>query len=923
MTIVEGLTTLHSASRGQLPRIATALCANLKGWLSWKKSLLIFLTLQLTGLVHHAYAQQSLNQNCIVGILNRTVQVNADGTWILPNIPAGFGNVRARATCVENGVTTFGQSALFTIQPNLMNAIPNITLGPTTPIPTSIAISASSTSLTSAGATAQLTVTATYNGSPNQNVTASSTGTQYNVSNPAIATVSANGLVTALTTGTVAIQAVNEGAQGIISIQVVLAGVSHGGIPDSWAIAHGLDPNDPAMPSEDPDKDGLTNLQEFQAGTDPHNPDTDGDGLTDGQEVLIYHTNPLLFSTDGTGIPDGIEVKDGTLGGSLSAKLAGALASLTVSPSNFVLVVNTLEEQATQQLTVTGHLTDGKTTIDLTSTLKGTTYSSSDLTICNFGTPDGNVFAGAPGSCTITVRNGNFSAQATGTVTGFTPTDLAYLSIPGFTNGVAVNGNTVYIAAGSAGLQVVDVTNRTAPTIISALALTGNANGVRLVGNLAYVAMGTGGLQIVDVTNPKAPALVSTLATSGAALTLVVYGNIAYIADSTNLTLVNVANPANPAVLGSLNLSGTVEGVDVDPVRKLAVVAAGGGGLYVVDVSNPSALAVLGSTNTGEPVQVAIQNNIVYVADYTTSTNSVDITTPSNPVVLSHIADPNLGGYLQDILVNGHFALAADVKFFNGIPITDISVPSQLQARAILNFTQRDDNGMGIAADASYVYLVTEHSTLTKFGTSGDSRLYIGQYRPVEDLKGIPPTASITSPTNGTTVVQGSILPIIVNAVDDVAVASVNFLVNSQQVFTSTSYPYQFNYLVPTNATTLTLGATAVDFGGNIGTAKSVSVHAIPDPGTTIIGTVVDKTGAPVAGATVTFGALTTTSSAKGAFTLAGAPTVQGNIVVQATATIAGHLVRGRSAFTPPVLAGTTNVGNIRLSRRPDSHNRL
>src|SRR5438067_8932087 len=89
-------------------------------------------------------AMAQLNQNCTVSVLNRNVPVNPDGTWVLPNVPANFGQVKARATCVQNGFTTFGESAFFTIPANGAVNLPAITLGTSTPIPVSLGIAQAS-----------------------------------------------------------------------------------------------------------------------------------------------------------------------------------------------------------------------------------------------------------------------------------------------------------------------------------------------------------------------------------------------------------------------------------------------------------------------------------------------------------------------------------------------------------------------------------------------------------------------------------------------------------------------------------------------------------------------------------------------------------------------------------------------------------
>lgn len=59
---------------------------------------------------------------------------------------------------------------------------------------------------------------------------------------------------------------------------------------------------------DDDDNDGLTNAMEEQIGSDPNNPDTDGDGLKDGEEVRRYKTSPTVTDTDGDGLNDGDEV---------------------------------------------------------------------------------------------------------------------------------------------------------------------------------------------------------------------------------------------------------------------------------------------------------------------------------------------------------------------------------------------------------------------------------------------------------------------------------------------------------------------------------------------------------------------------------------------------------------------------------------
>ncbi|MEK6776778.1 MAG: MopE-related protein [bacterium] len=76
------------------------------------------------------------------------------------------------------------------------------------------------------------------------------------------------------------------------------------GMSDDWENAYGLDPfsDDTA---QDLDSDGLTNIKEYEIGTKPDSGDSDGDGLSDGDEVNVHGTDPLdNTDTDGDGMVD-------------------------------------------------------------------------------------------------------------------------------------------------------------------------------------------------------------------------------------------------------------------------------------------------------------------------------------------------------------------------------------------------------------------------------------------------------------------------------------------------------------------------------------------------------------------------------------------------------------------------------------------
>ena len=146
------------------------------------------------------------------------------------------------------------------------------------------------------------------------------------------------------TEGTVPASIVLNAGNYVAGLDVTLTGVDDGIADNNVAYTivtapaassdgnyNGIDPYDVAVsntdddndPTDDPDGDGLTNEVETTIGTDVNNPDTDGDGIDDGDEdadgdgltnieEVLLGTDPTNPDTDGDGYSDGEEVANGS-----------------------------------------------------------------------------------------------------------------------------------------------------------------------------------------------------------------------------------------------------------------------------------------------------------------------------------------------------------------------------------------------------------------------------------------------------------------------------------------------------------------------------------------------------------------------------------------------------------------------------------
>jgi hypothetical protein len=754
--------------------------------------------LALTLLALPAAAQ--LNEYCTVSVLNRTAQVDAKGFWQIDNVPANAGPVRARAVCVENGITRIGVSDWFDVPTNGVVFSPDVFFESPAPVPSKLTLTSPRVALSEIGDSVQLSAVVTFPDGTTAAVPGAADGTSYTTSNPRILTVSPGGRVTAVGFGTVIVSATNEGALGLLRMAVSNGPIDSDadGMPDDWESSNGFNPNDPADAAQDADGDGLTNLAEFQNDSDPYNVDTDGDGVRDGLEVQT-----------------GSDPADPT-----SYNLAQALRSIAVSPSPLNILVNSILGQTSRLVKVTGTLIDNNT-IDLTARSRGTNYSIANPAIASPATTDGRIIAGANGSTILTVTNAGFTATVPVSVNTFTPASSGTpLTLPGYGFDIARSGNHLFIATGAAGLRIVDLGSR---TIVGSYPPKASSVDVIVSGNLAYLAENTAGVQIVDVSVPSAPAAAGWVDTPGNATDLAVAGGYVFVADGTNgLVVIDARTPGAANIIATVPSLGDVRSVDVSG-NLAAVYSRTNLNLYLIDVTNPAAPAVQGVVNTGvDGRDVRFFGTNVFVGS-TSSVRVIDVRNPTAPALASSVG---LGSSLDLDVVNG-FLIAGDRNSGNGVAIADVADPfsplgvGRVFATAITT---------AVVADAEFIYRVSAASYVEPTSTTtATSQLFFLEYVRLDDSGVIAPSVRIAEPLSNATVSFGSNVRVIVEAVDDVGVVGVELEVNGVPQRTGSVWPYQFRVPATAIGSTMTFRARAVDSANNAATSAAVSVQVIAD----------------------------------------------------------------------------------------------
>jgi hypothetical protein len=401
-------------------------------------------------------------------------------------------------------------------------------------------------------------------------------------------------------------------------------------------------------------------------------------------------------------------------------------------------------------------------------------------------------------------------------------------------------GQTAYVATGSYGLAIVNASNIQQPVLLGQLRLPGDSVGVAEDPQLQTAAVAsTSALNLVDVSDPTHPALLQSISMPAGAVK--VSQGIAYVAGGNDVTAIDLLTGQ---AVGTESFSGgNVDDLSIDQ-GNLYVLASEGAVSHTVykvpldptGASLPEAAYSL--TITGHPtfgrMHLFAGGGYVYVGaadnNNTQEVPGVEVLQDSGTSLALVGAPSAITAF--DVTVNGNglalFTGANQSLENRQVGLLDLYDPTQTDKVVTVFNTPGVANAIAIGEGIAFV-------------ADDSAGLAVLNFLPF-DTKGVPPTATIAVPpgvdidpgTPGIQVLEGSTIPVLATASDDVQVRNVELLVNGKVVQNAVSFPYNLSAALPTVAqnngsSTVTLQVRATDTGGNVGLSSPLTLTLIPE----------------------------------------------------------------------------------------------
>ena len=282
---------------------------------------------------------------------------------------------------------------------------------------------------------------------------------------------------------------------------------------------------------------------------------------------------------------------------------------------------------------------------------------------------------------------------------------------------------------------IINAANGQNPFVVSSLNTGESLNAVDVSGNYAYLANrdDDAQLQIIDISNLNNPILIASfdlpgVSGSGAIGQSVFYKDSkVYVgtkkASGPEFHIIDVSNPNSPIALGSFEINGAVNMIDVK--NNIAYIAFAGDNyeLKILDISNPVDIKelykynALGDSEDGKSVYVVADKLYLgrILGGNHNNHHEFHILSISSSTAPQNLGSKDLAADLNDLRIRDNLAFLATGDANKEFQVWDVSDPSNISFWSSFNFPQ---GATGIDYESNLIYVAVKSNDALRIITS-------------------------------------------------------------------------------------------------------------------------------------------------------------------------------------------------------------